>query len=382
MAPKQNRKYNTSKNKGSLASKLNIVKGRKVFHQPNPPQNPMTLNDEDAAIDLCYMLFCVVTLHLGPCVWNFLTSRLLFDQKSTVVDTYEFLKIIIDLRSTNASFFTTNSPSDLSNLQTAQNGRLAIAHGYLDEVSRNWISYLLSWVEVLKMIDEHGAAAVVQKIHDELTSGSKTPLDIVLSFTSKPDFMNRGFSLRRETDLTKAQYFKAIRVKMALYKCMIINLAPALRSENLRRTGRSRTDSEIDCQNLLFDLLEFWLQKPQYPDTMANVHLIEKAKGGRNVLCHEKLAPILADWESFLVYWSQVCTLISDPSAAKAINEFHSKLKSEIEMPLTGQIANRTPNFTVHSNLFVNIVRKQSLYNPAASSRRPNHKILLTRKPT
>ncbi|EFX65420.1 hypothetical protein DAPPUDRAFT_117288 [Daphnia pulex] len=369
---RQNRR--SHKSRDSLAWKLKKVKARKVYHQPTIPTNPMTLNDEDATLDLMCVLFCIMTLYLGPALWNFLKRKLLVNPKSIIVDTYAFLELIIDHRSRNASIFTNSNPNDMNHLQKAREGRLSVAHGYLDEISRNWSGYLLSWVEVLKMVDAHGAAAAVQQIHNEIKSGSKTPLDVILVSFTKPHFMNEGhegFLQRKETDLTQEQYLKAIRIKMALYKTMILNLAPALRSENLRRTGRNRTDSELDCQNLLFDLLEFWLQKQQHPDTMANVDLIEKAKHGRNVLCHESLDPILANWENFLLYWSQLCVLISDPTAARAIKEDRIKLKRRINIPLTGLISRPTLKFKSLAN---------NHCNPNSQSRKL--KIMLTRKPT
>ncbi len=127
------RKTRHNKKSPSTSQKLKFIKKRKVYHQPYQPINPMSLSDEDAAIDLCYVLFCILTLHLGPCLWNFMTRRLLMtvnDKKSVVVDAYEFIKTIISLRTADLSFFTTNGPTDMTNLETAQKGRLAVAHGY------------------------------------------------------------------------------------------------------------------------------------------------------------------------------------------------------------------------------------------------------------
>jgi hypothetical protein len=104
---------------------------------------------------------------------------------------------------------------------------------------------------------------------------------------------------------------------------------------------------------------------------MTNVDLIEKAKHGRNVVCHESLDPILADWENFLVYWSQLCVLISDPTAAKAITEDRIKLKRQINIPLTGLISRPTLKFKSLAN---------NRCNPNSQSRKL--KIMLTRKPT
>jgi hypothetical protein len=212
------RKNRHNKKSPSATQKLKYIKKRRVYHQPYQPQHPMSLCDEDAAIDLCFLLFCVLTLHLGPSLWNFMTRTILNDPMPIVVDAYEFLKTIIDLRRTNASLFTTNSPTDMINLETAQKGRLAVVHGYFDEDSRNWSVYLLSWVAVLKMIDAHTAAASVQAIHDELISGNKKPLDVVIFSFTRPDFMKRGVSLQKETELSRAQYIKAIRIQMALYR--------------------------------------------------------------------------------------------------------------------------------------------------------------------
>jgi hypothetical protein len=351
-------KNRKSRNNGSVAWKLKNIRKRKVFHQPHPPLHPMSLSDEDAAIDLCFLLFCVLTLHLGPSLWNYMTRRIWNDPIPIAVDAYEFLKTIIDLRRTNASLFTTNSPTDMINLETAQEGRLAVAHGYFDEVSRNWSAYLLSWVEVLKMIDAHTAAASVQAIHDELISGNKKPLDVVIFSFTRPDFMNRGMSLQTETELSRAQYVKAIRIQMALYRSMVKNFGPALRDENHIRTGKARADSEMDVQNLLFDLLEIWLQKPQQdPDTAANVRILETAKDGRNMICHSNLPLLLTDWEGVLLSWQQVATLISNVETAKAIRDYRMKLKTEIDLPsipIPGQGIRRS---TLQPKYFINLVR-------------------------
>jgi hypothetical protein len=352
------RKNRNNKKSPSATQKLKYIKKRRVYHQPYTPQHPMSLSDEDAAIDLCFLLFCVLTLHLGPSLWNFMTRTILNDPMPIVVDAYEFLKTIIDLRSTNASLFTTNSPTDMINLETAQKGRLAVVHGYFDEISRNWSAYLLSWVAVLKMIDAHTAAASVQAIHDELISGNKKPLDVVIFSFTRPAFMNRGVSLQKETELSRAQYIKAIRIQMALYRSMVKNFGPALRDENHIRTGKARADSEMDVQNLLFDLLEIWLQKPQQdPDTAANVKILETAKDGRNMICHSNLPLLLTDWKGVLLSWQQVATLISNVETAKAIRDYHMKLKTEIDLPsipIPGQGIRRS---TLQPKYFINLVR-------------------------
>jgi len=154
--------------------KLKSIRKRRVHHQLYQPLNPMSLNQEDAAIDMCYVLFCILTLHLGPAIWNFLSKKgkkLLNDPKSTVLDSYEFIKTLIDRRTADSTFFTTNNPSDLAHLKMAKKGRCAVAHGHFDEIAQNWSSYLLSWIQLLKMIDAHGTAATVEEIRNQLMSG-------------------------------------------------------------------------------------------------------------------------------------------------------------------------------------------------------------------
>jgi hypothetical protein len=306
----------------TITQRLKLIRKRKVHHQPYQPLNPMSMYEENAAIDMCYVLFCILSLHLGPALWNFVTKKLLNDPKSIVVDSYKFIKTLIDRRTADSTFFTKNETSDLTHLEMSQKGRVAVAHGYFDEVALNWASYLLSWIELLKMIDAHATAATVQQIYDQLISGSKTPMDIVLESFTKPDFVHQG--LKKQSDLTRAQYLKATRIKLALYKCMVKNLGPALRSEHLRRKGAIRTNSEIDCQNLFFDLLEEWLLQPQHPDMATNVQIIETAKDGRNIVCHANLPLILSDWEATLLSWEKVCYLISSVDTAKTINDFIS----------------------------------------------------------
>jgi hypothetical protein len=358
----------------TITQKINMIRRRRVHHQPYQPLNPMSMQEENAAIDMCYVLFCVLSLHLGPALWNFVTKKLLNDPKSIAVDSYEFIKTLIDRRTADSTFFKTNEPSDLTHLEIAQKGRLAVAHGYFDEVALNWASYLLSWIQLLKMIDAPATAATVQEIYDLLISGSKTPMDIVLESFTKPDFVHQG--LKKESDITRAQYLKAIRIKLALYKCMVKHLGPALRSEHLRRKGAIRTNSEIDCQNLLFDLLEEWLLQPQHPDMATNVKIIETAKDGRNIVCHANLPLILSDWEASLLSWEKVCYLVSSVDTAKTIRDFYINLKSRIDdLPLPGTIWRST----AQSKYFAKFVRRQVVLNP--TWRRPNFKITLTKKP-
>lgn len=350
-----------------------MIRKRRVRHQTYQPLNPMSSQEENAAMDMCYVLFCILSLHLGPALWNFVTKKLLNDPKSITVDSYEFIKTLIDRRTANSKFFTTNEPSDLTHLEMSQKGRLAVAHGYFDEVALNWASYLLSWIELLKMIDAPATASTVQEIYDQLISGSRTPMDIILISFTTPNFVKQG--LKQESDLTRAQYLKAIRIKLALYKCMVKNLGPALRSEHLGRKGAIRTNSEIDCQNLLFDLLEEWLLQPTHPDMATNVQIIETAKDGRNIVCHADLPLILTDWEATLLSWEKVCRLISNVNTANTIHDVYIDLKSRIDLPLPGTIWRST----AQSKYFANLVRRQVAVNP--TWRRPNFKITLTKKP-
>jgi|694.fasta_scaffold118639_1 hypothetical protein len=325
----------TTTSAGAAAKTLNWLKTRHVYHQPNPPQHPMNFTDETTMIDLCFLLFVVITLHLGPALWTFLTRRALYDVTSLIVDTYKFIKDIIGHRVSNPAFFTTNSPSDLSHLQTAQNGRMAVAHGYYDEISKNWSPYMLSWIEVLKMVDSHQAAAKVQNIHDQLLAGNLTALDILLCSYTSPDFVEHGTKIKKPTDLTKAEYLNEVKLQTKLFQCLSKILGPALRDENLARTGQVRLDSEIDCQNLLYDLYEHWLKQPQHPDMLANVQLLELAIRGRNKVCHAEFVTVATHWESYLKSWEDVCTLISNPTAAQNISAFHAELKAQRNVPFT-----------------------------------------------
>lgn len=318
----------------TFAKKMDLLKARKVYHQPNPPQNPMTLEDEIKAIDLCYVLFIVSTLHLGPALWSFMTKKLLNDSTRLIVDSYLFLKEMISHRRTNLFFFTTNSPSDLTHLETAQAGRNAVAHGYFDEVSVKWSAYLLSWVEVLKMIDANEAAIKLKKIHEHLTTGNMTALDILLCSYTAPDFMENGTKVKQPTDLTREEYLKTVRLQTTMYRLLTETFGPALRDEYLTRKGIVRVDSEIDTQNLLFDLLEHWLNQPEHPDVLANVQKLETAKDGRNAVCHADLTLISTDWERFLTSWNEVSVLISDNSAAQMIASIHVELKVNINQTL------------------------------------------------
>ena len=316
----------------TVAAKLKWLKTRNVYHQPSGrPQNPMNLRDEDTLIDLCYLLFLVLTLHLAPALWTFLTRRSnLYDPTSLILDTYRFLNDIIGHRTSDPAYFTTNSHSDLNYLQTALNGRNAVAHGYLDEISNNWSAYMLSWIEVLKMVDSHQAAAKVKKMHDQLLAGNLTALDILLCSYTAPDFVECGTQIKKPTDLTRAQYVNAIKLQARLFQCLTKILGPALRDENHARTGQVRLDSEIDCQNLLFDLLEHWLQQlvqqPLDPNMKRNVQIIETAKEGRNKVCHAELVPITTNWHTYLTSWEDLCILISNSGAAQRIATLHVEL--------------------------------------------------------
>jgi hypothetical protein len=103
-----------------------------------------------------------------------------------------------------------------------------------------------------------------------------------------------------------------------------------LRDENHARTGQVRLDSEIDCQNLLFDLLEHWLQQlvqqPLDPNMKRNVQIIETAKEGRNKVCHAELVPITTNWHTYLTSWEDLCILISNSGAAQRIATLHVEL--------------------------------------------------------
>ena len=318
----------------SAAKRLQQLKARNVYHQPNPPLNPMNFTDEGCVMDLCFLLFVVITLHLGPALWTFLTRRALYDVTSLIVDTYKFIKDIVGHRTSDPSFFTTNSPLDLKHLLTAQNGRNAVCHGYLDEISKNWSSYMLSWIEVLKMVDSHQAAAKVQNIHDQLLAGNLTALDILLCSYTSPDFVEHGTKIKKP-GLTKAEYLNDVKLQTKLFQCLSKILGPALRDENLARTGQVRLDYELDNQNLLNDLLEHWLQQPHHPDMKKNAQILETAIKGRNKVCHAEFIAVATHWESYLKSWQDVCILISNPIAAQNISAFQAELNAHKNVPFT-----------------------------------------------
>jgi hypothetical protein len=299
----------------------------------------MSLKNEAYSIDLGYLLFVVMTFLLGPCLWNFMTKKSLNDRLSHDVDSYGLLKEMKTQRKLNAAFFTINRPSDISYLETALNGRCAVAHGYFDQTSNEWSPYLMSWVEVLKMIDYKDAACTVKSIHDDLISGEFKALDIIIGCYPTPDFVvNETNKNVLSTDLTGAEYLRTIRLQIKLFQCMTKILGPALRSESLSKKGIPRTDSEIDCQNLLDDLMEEWLQNTRHPLMLNIVKHLETAKDGRNAVCHANLNSISADWETYLTSWEEVCRIISDMNAANEIKNFHSDLKDSIDKPLTGSV--------------------------------------------
>ena len=341
---------------GAAARQLKWLKTRHVYHQPNRPQNPMNVTDETTMIDLCFLLFVVITLDLGPALWNFLTRRALYDVTSLIVDTYKFLKLIMGHRTSNPAFFTTNSPSDLDYLQTARNGRNAVGHGYLDEISKNWSEYMLSWIEVLKMVDSHQAAAKVQKIHDELLAGNMTALDILLCSYTAPDFVERGTQIKKPSGLTRAEYLNGLKLQTKLFEGLTKILGPALRDENLARTGQLRVDSDMDCQNLLYDLYEHWLKQPQHPDMLANVQLLETAIQGRNRVAHAELIAVATHWESYLKSWEDICILISNPIAAQNISAFHAELKAHRNVPFTtGRLLSASMKASIRSKTKIRI---------------------------
>lgn len=194
---------------------------------------------------------------------------------------------------------------------------------------------MLSWIEVLKMVDSHQAAAKVQKIHDELLAGNMTALDILLCSYTAPDFVERGTQIKKPSGLTRAEYLNGLKLQTKLFEDLTKILGPALRDENLARTGQLRVNSEMDCQNLLYDLYEHWLKQPQHPDMLANVQLLETAIQGRNRVAHAELIAVATHWESYLKSWEDVCTLISNPIAAQKISAFHAELKAQRNVPFT-----------------------------------------------
>ena len=95
-----NKRGNRSQNMtpASIARrKLKLLKGRNVYHQPHKPKSPMDISDEATVIDFCFVLFVVLTMHVGPALWNFLTRRGKYDPTCLIVDIYKFLKAHIKI---------------------------------------------------------------------------------------------------------------------------------------------------------------------------------------------------------------------------------------------------------------------------------------------
>jgi hypothetical protein len=231
---------------------------------------------------------------------------------------------------------------------------MAVSHGYYDEISKNWSAYLLSWIAVLKMVDSHQAAGKVQKIHDELLAGNMTALDILLCSYTAPDFViERGTQqIKKPNHLTRAEYLNAIKLQTKLFHGLTNILGPALRDENLARTGQVRLHSEIDCQNLLFDMIEHWLKQSHHPDMKKNVQILETAKEGRNKVCHNELVPITTNWHSYLTSWRDVCILISNSSAAQRLASLQVELAvAQNNLPLFTSAASFLPTSSMKANI-------------------------------
>ncbi|KZS05046.1 Uncharacterized protein APZ42_031990 [Daphnia magna] len=144
---------------------------RKVYHQLTKPLTAMPLRKERRTIDLSYVLFFTMTAHFGPSLFNFMDRRNLVNAKMSQLDIYEFLKLMIAERKNDSCFFSVSEPSDLYNLEMSMTGRQSVIHGYFDEISKHWITYLMAWIEVLKMVDDRTAA---EKMHDEISWSSAT----------------------------------------------------------------------------------------------------------------------------------------------------------------------------------------------------------------
>lgn len=289
----------------------------------------MKSDKENFTIDLAFVLFRVLTIHLGPALWNFMISKLLQDSKSMIIDVYKLLKEMISQRISDYNFFSTSDPSDLSHLDTALKGRNAVLHGYFDLISLDWETYLVSWIQVLRMINAVKAAAAVQTIYDDLRSSKRTPLDVSISSFSAPAFVSGKFLSPKPDQMTREEYVKVIKKNMELYRCMTKVLGPALRDYYLQKHNQTKVDSEIDAQNLLFDLLDDWKLMIHHPDHTVNVQDLETAREGRNKLSHSDLMAILHNWESYILSWVKVCSIISNNTAANEIQAVYDRIKTE-----------------------------------------------------
>lgn len=289
----------------------------------------MPLRKERRTIDLSYVLFFTMTAHFGPSLFNFMDRRNLVDAKMSQLDIFEFLKLMIAERKNDSCFFSVSEPSDLYNLEMSMTGRQSVIHGYFDEISKHWITYLMAWIEVLKMVDDRTAAEKVKSILEKLISKKKTPLDVEVSSFTAPTFLNRGNRPPRPGDMSKTEYFASTMITLNLYRCMTKFLGPVLRDRQLEREGQVRTDSEIDTQNLLFDLLDEWrVNNGNRPDFQADIAKIETARQGRNKICHGDLAMIVQHWKRYFHSWIDVCTMLGEDTSAHKVEKVYNRLLS------------------------------------------------------
>ncbi|KAK4007533.1 hypothetical protein OUZ56_012690 [Daphnia magna] len=281
-----------NRNSNKIFNKGWNLKKRKFHHQPNKPLTVMTLQEESQTVDLSYVLYATLTAYFGPCLWNFLSRKNIVDNTVKRLDIYEMLQVMIAERKNDLHFFSTSEPSDTYNLETSMTGRHSVIHGFYDEISKHWISYLMAWIEVLRLVNALISAAKVKCVLNELILKKNNPLEVQISSLSAPQFLSEENIPQLPGDMNKTEYIEATKIMVKMYRCVTKFLGPVLRDYNLRNRGQPRCDSEIDVQALLFDLLDDWHKnhrtQTNYQTDIAN---ITTAKEGRNKLRFLKILP-------------------------------------------------------------------------------------------
>ncbi|KZS08202.1 Uncharacterized protein APZ42_027893 [Daphnia magna] len=261
---------------------------------------------------------------------EFLSRKNIVDILVKRLDIYEMLQVMIAERKNDLHFFSTSEPSDTYNLEPSMTGRHSVIHGFYDEISKHWISYLMAWIEVLRLVNAPISAAKVKCVLNELILKKNNPLEVQISSLSAPQFLSEENIPQLPGDMNKTEYIEATKIMVKMYRCVTKFLGPVLRDYNLRNRGQPRCDSEIDVQALLFDLLDDWHKnhrtQTNYQTDIAN---ITTAKEGRNKVCHGEVFVILRNWKLYFVSWIDLCYLLNAKPAAENIAKIYTQLTSE-----------------------------------------------------
>ncbi|KAI9554113.1 hypothetical protein GHT06_019385 [Daphnia sinensis] len=288
------------------------------------------LKKKDRTLDLACVLFATMTAYFGPCLWNFLSRKNLVDKTVKQLDVYNMLKVMIAERKNDPNFFSISGPCDPYNLETSMAARHALAHGYYDNISNHWMSYLMAWIEVLRLVNAPNAAAKVKNVLDELILKKNNPLEVQVTSLSAPRFLTGEIIPQLPSDMNNTEYIKATKIMVKLYRCLTKYLGLTLRDRYLRNQSKSRCDSEIDPQTLLFDLLDEWHNNHQTnPTYQADLATIQTAKEGRNKIFHGEILMTLQNWNFYFVSFIDLCNLLHARPTAEKIAEVHNQLASE-----------------------------------------------------